>query len=75
MCSCAPFRSWWGDSDEDVREAAFKSTAGLPEFRTAQEKALAEDSARDVRIAAANALDAQKNTQSVKALVAAARRR
>ncbi|HXJ55585.1 MAG TPA: AAA family ATPase [Verrucomicrobiae bacterium] len=60
-----------GDADEDVREAACKSTSGQPEFQAAQEKALAGDPDWEVRLAAANALDAQKNPAAAKPLLLA----
>ena len=63
----AALRTLLTDSDDEVRELAFKSCAGRAEFRNAQEKALAEDSDWDVRIAAANALEGQKNPEVVKA--------
>jgi ATP-dependent Clp protease ATP-binding subunit ClpC len=56
------------DSDEDVREAAIKSTAGRSEFRAAQQSALASDTDWSVRLAAANALDSLKDPQVVKPL-------
>ena len=56
------------DADDDVREAAVKSTAGRLEFRMAQQSALANDTNWNVRFAAANALEAQKTPVVVKPL-------
>src|SRR5262245_59075066 len=58
------------DGDAHVREAALKSTAGRPEFRTAQETCLRNDAFWGVRFAAANALENQNNPQVLKTLFA-----
>ena len=59
------------DPDDDVREAALKSTSGRPEFCAAQEIALAKDPEWNVRLAAANALEAQQRPEVAKALLEA----
>ena len=56
------------DNDDDVREAALKSSAGRSEFRIAQQTALANDTNWNVRIAAANALEAQTTPVVIKPL-------
>jgi hypothetical protein len=56
------------DSDADIRQTAIKSSFGRPELRNAQETALAKDTDWNVRMAAANALDAQKAPQVIKPL-------
>jgi ATP-dependent Clp protease ATP-binding subunit ClpC len=61
-------RTLLNDADENVRQAALKSTGDRPEFRAAHEAALAKDSDWNVRHAAANALDQQKTVEVVKAL-------
>ena len=53
------------DQDPDVREAAIKSTASRPEFRTAQETCLKTDIAWSVRFAALFALKDQSSTVAV----------
>jgi ATP-dependent Clp protease ATP-binding subunit ClpC len=56
------------DSESVVRIAALKSTAGRPEFRTAQENCLAYDSEWTVRLTAVSALEGQKSHEVVRAL-------
>lgn len=56
------------DADDDVREAAVKSAAGRSEFRASQQTILANDTNWKVRLAAANALEAQKTPVVVKPL-------
>ena len=65
------FAALLDDSEDEVRVEALKKSSGQPQFRAAQEKALAEDPDWNVRIAAANALDAQKAPQAVSALLTA----
>lgn len=56
------------DAEESVRAVAMKSASGRPEFRTAQETALAKDNNWNVRLAAVNALETQKTPHIVKPL-------
>ena len=56
------------DQDPDVREAAIKSTASRPEFRTAQETCLKTDIAWSVRFAALFALKDQSSPVVVEAM-------
>lgn len=56
------------DEDEDVRQAALKSTAGRAEFRHAHQDLLANDNDWNVRLLAANAMESLSSPAIIKSL-------
>jgi len=59
------------DKESSVRLAAVRATAGHPEFLNLQQKLLSGDSLSSVKLAAAEALQAQKSPEVVKFFLAA----